>query len=798
MGVFRPGAGGHLFMGRSSVQAGKLRRLRHTLHGVVLLLPILLCACRQNRSLVDDDSAYRVTPSRIRFDENLAYDEDLTVDNNLTLADSQRITTINYTMAPEPIRLRDRKEIVKWEMTLQEVIYHALSNSKVIRQGGGQFLSPNNSLLRSPDSVPTVYDRAIQESGVLYGQRGEQGALSEFDAQFTTRVLFGNNSVIQNARFTGLPAGTALNEDTGQFQSSLQKSLYSGGQIGLSHTWNYSASNNVAGRLFPSVYEGNMRAEYRQPLLAGAGSMYSMIAGPISDNIQGVTGVQQGILIARQNSQIALTDFEISVTNYLRDVEMQYGKLYLAFQKHQIELDNKQDAERILGIVTARRDASGSELARVVEAREGTLLAEQRVLEALDEVYNQESELRLLMGFTLQNERMIYPTDPPLTAEMKLDWNGALSTALTRRPELRRQKAAVKSAELQLLAAENLDRPRLDFLASAQTNGFGKDLLGPRNVAGTTEPLGNAYDRLLRFGQTGWNLGFEYSQPLGLRFANEQLKNNELKLMKAVTILQAQEADVLHQMTAAFQTVDRTFLAMKNHEMLVKNAEDRMAAAEADYNSNKDGRGYLDLDSLNRARDIYAQAYVKLGQARLEYSMALSDIEYRSGRLLEYHNVMLGNSPETAMTAVLMSTPDENSSSEKGPELAPPPVPEDDQKPQPPAAAPPPQNDITDTTDEEPNTEFVSIDRPESDAQTNRNTTFDVVEDLFPSEEIDSDDWTPEEPDDKIHATDSSPPRDDSWTRDDSSQPPTDAEANSVPDPYPWAHDSPVEEVSPP
>ncbi len=655
LGVSRPGAGGHLYMGRSGVQSGNLRRLRLALCCAALILPVSLCACRQNQTLVEDDGTYRVTPNRIRFDENLTYDKDLTVDDDLTLADAERITTINYTMAPEPVRMRDRKAVIKWEMTLQEVIFHALSNSKVIRQGGGQFLSPNNSLLRSPESVPTVFDLAIQSSGVLYGQRGEQAALSEFDAQFTTRFLYGSNSVIQNARFTGLPAGSALDETTGQFQTSLQKSLFSGGQIGLSNTWNYSSSNNVAGRLFPSVYEGNMRAEYRQPLLAGSGSLYSMIAGPVSDNIQGVTGVQQGILIARLNNKIALTDFEISVTNYLRDVEMQYGKLHLAFQKHQIELQNKQDAERILGIVTARRDASGSELTRLVEAREGTLLAEQRVLEALDEVYKQESELRLLMGFTLKNERIIYPIDPPITAEMKLDWNAALSTALSRRPELRRQKAAVKSAELQLTAAENLDRPRLDLLASAQTNGFGNDLLGPRSAPGTTQPLGNAYDRLLRFNQTGWNLGVEYSQPLGLRFANQQVKNNELKLIKAMTILQAQEADVLHQMTAAFQSVDRTYLAMKNHEMLVRNAEDRMAAAEADYNSNKEGRGYLDLDSLNRARDIYAQAYVKLGQARLEYSMALTDVEYRCGRLLENYNVILGNSPETAISAPKVS-----------------------------------------------------------------------------------------------------------------------------------------------
>jgi len=763
------------------------------------MLPVWLCACRQNRNLAEDDPAYHVTPSRIRFDDELAYQDDLDLDGDLTSADSQRITTINYALAPEPMRLKDRQEIVRWNMTLQEVIFHALANSKVIRQGGGQFLSPNNSLLRSPEGVPTIYDQAIHASGVLFGQRGEQAAMSEFDAQFTTRFIWGNSSTIQNSRNTGLVAGTTLNEDSGQFQSSLQKSLYSGGQLGLSHSWNYSSNNNTLGRLFPSAYDGNVRAEYRQPLLAGAGSLYSMIAGPISTNIQGVTGVQQGILIARINNTLASADFEISVMGYLRDVEMQYGKLHQAYQAYQVEVDSLKDAERILGIVKARRDASGSELSRVVEAREGTLLGEQRVLEALDGIYTNESELRLLMGFTLQSDRMIYPVDPPVTAEMKLDWNGSLGTALAHRPELRRQKAAVKSAELQLLAAENLNRPRLDLLASGQTNGFGNKLLGPSSAPGTTQPIGSAYDTLFRGNQTGWNLGVEYSQPLGLRFANQQVKNNELKLAKALTILEAQEADILHQLTAAFQAVDRTFLAMQTQDSIVKNAEDRMAAAEADYNSNKDGRGYLDLDSLNRARDIYSQAYVKRGQARLEYSMALTDIEYRCGRLLEHHNVILGADPGSAMTAPMSNEPAAESPPDKGPELAPPPMPFPNETPRKPAAAPPSKDEITTLDPLRSDSEFVSTSESESASESVSETTVEVAEELFHEPDPETDDWTKDAPNDKLRTPDSaSRPEAAPAGEETLSSNAEETEPGTPPDPDAWAHPSPESETAPP
>ena len=630
-------------MGRAVVHRWNSDRARLALWCVALVLPVLLSACRRTQNLVDDvaDSAYQIRPSQIALQ---GQDDDA-----FTSEDALTISATNLAYVPAPTRLRDRKPMIHWDMTLQEVIFHALTNSQVIRQGG-QFNSPNNSLLRSPEGIPTIYDRRIQTTGVLFGQRGEQAALSEFDAQFTTRFLWGNSSVVQNNTFNGLTGGRVLTEETGQFQSSLQKSLYSGGQIGLSHNWNYTANN--LNRLFPSAYDGVLRAEFRQPLLAGSGSHYSRIAGPISDNIQGVTGVQQGILIARLNGILAAADFEISVVGYLRDVELQYWQLFAAYENYQIRLDSLFDAKRILSIVRSRANAPGGENLRLVEAREGVLQAEKELLQAQDGVYTNESQMRIMMGFHAESERMIHPIDKPMTAELAHDWTSSLGSALARRPELRRQKAAVHSARLQLEAAENLNRARFDLLASGQTNGFGDNLLGHRRDASGTK-FGNAYSRLFSGNETAWNLGFEYSQPLGLRFAGQQVKNNELKLTKATKILEAQEAEVLLQLTAAFQALDRTYLAMQTSKSLVRNAEARVDAVEADYDTNKDGRAYLDLESLNRARESLARAALEFRQSEVEYSMALTDIELRCGRLLDYHNVHLDESPDSAMRVSL-------------------------------------------------------------------------------------------------------------------------------------------------
>lgn len=554
-------------------------------------------------------------------------------------------TTATFEAVPvdEPLRLRNRRDLDPWDLTLQETIFLALSHAEIIRQNG-QFLSPQNPLLRSPDGVSSRFDPALQASGVLFGQRGVEAALSDFDTQFTTRTIWGSNEQIQNNVFTsgGLPAGATLSEDTAQFQAALQKHLATGGQIGVSNNWNYS-SNNSLGRLFPSVYEGNLRADFRQPLLAGGGTEFTRIAGPISDDIQGVTGVQQGVLIAQINSDITLTDFELNVTSFLRDVERQYWQLYLAYSTIDAELDGLKVARDVLRVVQTRSDANapGGGAARVIEARDGVLQSQQRAHEALDSLYAAEAQLRLLMGLSVNDGCFIRPADHPVAAEISHDWCASLGAALARRPELRRQKWVVKSAELQLIAAENLVRPRLDFVASAQSNGFGNDLIGTGAAPGTTRALGSATGRLLNFSETGWTAGFEYSQPIGRRYAHTQVRNQELRLAKAMKILQAQETEVSHELAAAFRDVDRIWLALQNQRAVVHNARLRLEVARAEYEANRDGTAYLSLEALNRARDSLTQTEINLARNQIDYTQALTEVEYRCGRLLEFDNVML-------------------------------------------------------------------------------------------------------------------------------------------------------------
>src|SRR5262249_48615582 len=163
------------------------------------------------------------------------------------------------------------------------------------------------------------------DSGVLFGGRGVEAALSAFDPVFNTQMVWGSNSAIQNNLLLsgGLTRGSVLNQDTGAFTTGITKTTGTGGVIGISHNVNYQFLNSPI-QLFPSIYTGNVLLNYTQPLWAGAGTEFTRIAGPFNAQLGGVTGVNQGVVISRISTDVAVADFEVAVRNLLRDVEEAY------------------------------------------------------------------------------------------------------------------------------------------------------------------------------------------------------------------------------------------------------------------------------------------------------------------------------------------------------------------------------------------------------------------------------------------------------------------------------------------
>lgn len=535
-----------------------------------------------------------------------------------------------HTAPPHTIRETGHTEIR--EITIAEVIQITLQNSDILRTAGA-FLTPG-SVLGTNDRVASAYDPAIQETGVLFGGRGVEAALAAFDAQLNASVVWGRNEVIQNNEFFGGGAmpGSTLVTETSQFQAGLTKAFAHGGIVSLNHNVNYLGSN-APGQLFPSAYTGNVALLYQLPLLAGSGTEFTRIAGPIGQSFGGLTGVSQGVVIARINQDISIADFEASLRNLVKDAEDAYWDLYLAYQNFDTAVQARNDTLETWRKVLARLEAGTADRIEETQALDQYYALEAAANNARSQLYTAEIRLRRLMGLATNDGTVLRPADEPVTAELIPDWYLCLTEALTRREELRRQKWNIKSLELQHKAAESLVRPRLDFVGGYQVNGFGDDLIG----YDYDNRLDNFYESITQGDQTGWNMGLQLRWDIGFRSQLAQVRNYELRLAKARRVLQEQEEEVSHELAVSFQELARAHAAAEVNRNRVeaarKNVEVTIPAAGV--------RTGFTIDNLLRAQTRLAQAELAYHESVVGYNKALTDLQFRKGTLLPHNGIFI-------------------------------------------------------------------------------------------------------------------------------------------------------------
>ncbi|HBE71953.1 MAG TPA: TolC family protein, partial [Planctomycetaceae bacterium] len=407
--------------------------------------------------------------------------------------------------ALRPLSLDNPADLPTLELTLDDAIRMALTRSDVLRGLGG-------SVVQNTVGTRTQYDPAITETNPL---GGVEAALSAFDAQVSGQLFWQKNNRPNNTTFL-IFQPSALEQTAATFNYEIAKTTATGARFAARHVVGYDR-NNTPVRLFASDYVGWFEAEYRQPLLQGAGVDYNRIAGPNSP-----VGQYNGVLIARINSDISLADFEQGIITYINDVETAYWELYFAY--HSLEAATKTRAalletwQRLRKLVEV--GAGQRALTDEPQARSQYYQFDTQVKEALsgpNGLYAREQQLRYLMGLPSSDGALFKPVTPPMDGDVIVDWDSALADALTKRVEIRRQKWTIKRRELELVAAKLNKRPTLDFLAQYRWRGLGDNLMGDRNPGNSFD---NLYQNIFEGDYQEWQAGIEFGVPVGLRQAS--------------------------------------------------------------------------------------------------------------------------------------------------------------------------------------------------------------------------------------------------------------------------------------
>jgi outer membrane protein TolC len=536
--------------------------------------------------------------------------------------------------AVRPFSLENRDPKEQWDLRLEEAVQIALANSKVMKSIGGQILGPPEFLTRSsPSLVPTIYDPAVIESDP---RGGVEAALSVFDTQFRFINRWEKFTEPRNSSFNQI-FPSVRQDDQGTFQWQLSKLNATGGQTSLSHSWVYLDSNSPT-RLYASDWTTALRAEFRQPLLQGAGVQFNRINGP------GTTpGAFNGVMLARINTDIALCDFEQGVRNLASDVENAYWEVYYAYRQldaviagRDSGLQNWRDANLKLevGAFAAHEEA---------QARNQYFIFRAAVERSLTSLYQAESKLRYIMGLASSDGRLIRPVDEPTTAKVVFDWCEAHAEAIARSSELREFRWHVKRRELEIIAAKNFLLPRLDLVGSYQWIGLGQELIESQGGSGDfTQPGSNAFQSMTGGEFGNWLAGIEFSMPLGFRREMSGVRNAQLMLARERARLQEAELEVSHQLAYAIRELESMLVVTQTNFNRRIAARDEVRSAKEKYRAGvRDGTLTNVLDAERRLAEAESDYYRTL----VDYNKAIAQVHYRKGSLLEYNGVNLAEGP---------------------------------------------------------------------------------------------------------------------------------------------------------
>ncbi len=533
--------------------------------------------------------------------------------------------------ASAPNSLQDPASLPAIELTLQDAIHRALSGSPVLRSIGG-------AIVTSTVPATTVYDPALAHANP---QLGVEAALSAFDAQYSQSLFWDKVDQPRNINPAAFGGGGGVGvlfpgvaqQTLATYQNEISKRTATGATFALRNIVNYTRTQDPsrASQLYPSAFTGFLEAEYRQPLMRGAGTTYNRIAGT-----SGFVGQYNGVLIARVNEDVALADFEAAVISLIADVEQAYWDLTASYRVLEATVKGREAALQTFQYQQVRLEVGTGRRDEEAQARSQYYQFESQVQSALageTGLYELEQRLRYLIGMPATDGYIIKPITSPIDAKVVFDWNSALGQALVRRVEVRRQKFSVKRREMELTAARLNRRPQADFVGQYRWRGLGDHLIGDDFASTATD---NLVDSITGGNYQEWRAGVELTAPIGLRAASSAVAHANLNLQRERALLSETELRVSHDLSASARAIDLTY-------QLVETNYNRYLAdlRQVDVLRRRYRDGTDNINFLLQAQRQVVTSEVDFYRSISNYNLAIRDFHRQKGSLLAYAEVNL-------------------------------------------------------------------------------------------------------------------------------------------------------------
>jgi outer membrane protein TolC len=426
-------------------------------------------------------------------------------------------------------------------------------------------------------------------------------------------VLYANASASETTSpgFSSLSGATVLENDFFSTTFGLRKTLPFGATYDLFYTFDRSLSNNSFLLINPR-WTQSAGASLSVPVLRGGSEAANTAT----------------LVIARQNRDVSVDQFQRSLTDSVFAVIAAYSDLAFAFENKKVKEQSLEVARRLLE--DNRRKFERGVVARidVTQADAGVAAREEEIITAEAAIQNAMDRLkRLVDPALLREEATLVPVDRPGVAEAVIDEKAAVEKAMEEairlRPEIAQVRRQLATQDVVIARAGNDLLPRLDLQGRASVNGTDDEYGGSAHQASSGD-----------FRELAAGLVFEI--PLERSAARGALTRAELEKRR----LRLQELNVHNQILVEVREAVRG--VQTNEQRIEATRRTRLLAQEqleGELTRREQG-----LSTTFRVLDVQEDlilAQTNELKARLDYHLARYRLRQVTGTLLPDFGVLL-------------------------------------------------------------------------------------------------------------------------------------------------------------
>jgi outer membrane protein TolC len=493
-------------------------------------------------------------------------------------------------------------------LSLREVIQRAVANSSDVRVAG--------------------YDPAINAQKVIQAQ-------ANFDPTFITNItpqrvdLQANDVPVTVFDKTTKAAATAFigynKQNIYTFESGIQQNTQTGGKISLTYQVDETDVDTPGDyREINPYWENQIKFQITQPLLRGFGTEVNAAK----------------ITISKDDERISVLEFRKTLETTIDQIEQDYWQLYEAEQEVLYDQQLVDSSLQTYNVLLNRlnkgledKDSGGGVPVAQAETR---VKANQAVLVGAQlHVRDISMDLKRQMNdpeFPVSSPLVVLPADAPLQSPIEFNLKDQIDTALDNRLELGEQKYRIDETDVLLMTARNGELPQLDVVANATVQG----LAGEWSTA-----LRNQGE----FNHIGYQIGIQFSYPIGNRQAKSATRQAQLQRLQAIE----QYRNLITQISLDVElNWDAVYSA---YEQAVHRYQSRLAAQhQIELLNRQEVSGVAQLTPpfvqvrLQALEDL-ATAQREEALALANYNIAIEKLQKAKGTLLHYDNVVMEEDP---------------------------------------------------------------------------------------------------------------------------------------------------------